>query len=601
MTSTLWLILALLALLSGPLFHGLARSRGLALAGLDGFSCTAVAGLVVAHGLPEAFARAGWLSLLAALVGLVVPTLFERMRRHLAPRAHAAALGLALLGLALHAFADGSAIGSGNDSLSLAVVLHRLPVSLAVWMLLLGHLGPVARGLALLGLGAATAGGYFTGVALLGDTLMFGLLEGLVSGSLLHVVFHRSAPASAVAPARRKLARATAAVGALAGAGLVSGAHLLDRSHGYGLGLGEGASIGNIFLSLALESAPALLLAYLGAGLLDAFMPHGTVSWMRRGSNLTSALRGVAFGLPLPVCSCGVIPLYRSLVVRGTPAAAALAFLVATPEIGIDAVLLSLPLLGTNLTLVRLASAAVVAVAVGWFIGRLAPAAATEGGNAGDTDGPTGTFGQRLAHAARAGLGEVVDSTGPWILLGLAIAAVGARVFDPVWLGQLPTGAGVLVFALAGIPTYVCASGATPLVTMLVSQGVSPGAALAFLLTGPATNATTFGVLSQLHGPRIAGAFGLTVALLAIGLGFAVNALLPHPDVFPLTQAHEMAHVSTFRWICLGLLAAVYLISLLRQGPRAFLGRVYNLSEQPADACSTEHDHGHGESSCCGS
>jgi len=252
-------------------------------------------------------------------------------------------------------------------------------------------------------------------------------------------------------------------------------------------------------------------------------------------------------------------------------------------------VLLSLPLLGLGFTLVRLASAAIVAVTVGWFVGRLAPEAVTTGSAHGDEATVGRPLGSRLADAARAGLGEVVDNTGPWILLGLGIAAIGAQVVDPGWLARLPAGASIVLFALAGIPTYVCATGATPLVTMLISKGVSAGAAVAFLLTGPATNATTFGVVSQLHGPRIAAMFGLAVAVLAVGIGFATNALLPHPNVFPLTDGRHAAHAGAFRWTCLLLLGLVYAVSFARQGPRAFLARIYNLNDEPdRNRC---HDH----------
>ena len=75
--------------------------------------------------------------------------------------------------------------------------------------------------------------------------------------------------------------------------------------------------------------------------------------WMREGGAARRAMKGVAFGLPLPLCSCGVVPVYQSLIRRGTPAAAAVSFLVATPELGLDAILISLPMLGADVAIAR--------------------------------------------------------------------------------------------------------------------------------------------------------------------------------------------------------------------------------------------------------
>ena len=120
---------------------------------------------------------------------------------------------------------------------------------------------------------------------------------------------------------------------------------------------------------LLVESAPALLLGYALAGVVPFILTASRTAALGRGSRLMQSLRGVAFGLPLPVCSCGVLPLYESLIRRGAPAVAAMAFFVATPELGLDAVLLSVPLLGTSLTVARVIAAFVVAVLVALLVG----------------------------------------------------------------------------------------------------------------------------------------------------------------------------------------------------------------------------------------
>ena len=128
------------------------------------------------------------------------------------------------------------------------------------------------------------------------------------------------------------------------------------------------------------------------------------------------------------------------------------------------------------------------------------------------------------------------------------------------------------LFAALGIPLYVCASGATPFAAIAIHQGVTAGAALAFLLTGPATNATTFGVLSQLHGRRAALAFGATVTGLAIALGILVDATLS-PVIAEVSEAHGHQH-SALHLLSLAGLGLLFLGSLWRNGIRGLIDRV---------------------------
>ena len=364
--------------------------------------------------------------------------------------------------------------------------------------------------------------------------------------------------------AQPRTERAFAALGALLGVGILVAlsqvdAHASQRAQ-------------SVFLTLALESAPALLFAFVAAGLLQAFLDPQALGWLGRGGPLRQAARGMAFGLPLPVCSCGVLPLYTTLARAGVPAAAGLAFLVATPELGLDALLISLPLLGGEITVARLVAAAVVALGTAWLVARLVPRRTA----AAATDAPAadrGSWQVRARSGLRFGLSELVDHTLPWILVGLGMAALLEPALSAESLGALPRWIAVPVLAAAGAPLYVCASGATPLVAVLLHKGVSAGAALAFLLTGPATNATTFGVLARLHGRKVAVAFALCVTGLAVGLGWGVDALLPDPTVPPLSAANA-DDASILSWICLALLTALLGASLLRQGPRGMVRQI---------------------------
>jgi len=588
------LLISLLAFALGPVLYALADRAKSSLAALDGFVMIAVAGLALVHIIPHAVATGGPWAILVAGAGFIGPGLVEHRLQRAARQTHTAALVVALAGLTLHEFFDGVGLAGafyGEDGVSLlavAVVLHRLPISITIWWLLVPTRGPRVAGGVLAALGGATVLGYFSvnAVADLMDARWLGLLEALIAGSLLHVVVHRPSPLSTPSHGHRQ--RLAAGVGALLGLCAVialGGEHYIPH-HGH-----DALEFADIFMALALESAPPLLLAFGLAGLMPVVLPRASLGWMRTGRAPSEAARGVAFGIPLAICSCGVVPLYQTLVLQGVPATAGMAFLVATPELGIDSVMISLPLLGLDFTVVRLVCAGLVAVVVGTVVGRLADAR---------TAPPTApiavlarpeTLVGKLRAGLRFGFGEIVDHTAPWILLGIAVAAVAEPALKGDWITALPWGADVAIFALLGMPLYVCASGATPFVAVLIHNGVSPGAALAFLLTGPATNVTTFGILSQLHGRRIALLFGALMAALTVGLGLAINLVLP--DLTGIAVHDAARHdPGLLQVVCLAALTLVLALSVLRQGPRGFVGQILTPFGQ-ADDHDHDHDHEH--------
>lgn len=595
-------LLSTIALLTGPLVYVWLTARQSLLQAINGAIFVIVAGLVLVAILPETVTYGGWISLLFALAGLVGPTLGEGLFHRAAHQFHLLALVAGIIGLIVHSAVDGAALSGsgplgeigevrGAGFLSLAIILHRLPVGLLLWWLLRPRYG---RGLAwfvLLAMAAGTLLGYGVGQEL-GDLLssrQFAWFKAFAAGAVLHIIvnpdhFHFPAQKPAHGESEAYTPR-----GWIEGSGSVAGLGvllwlLLSDAHQHGAGkLGE---ITDAFVMLAMESAPALLFAYIAAGLIRIFLPDSWIDWMGRGGRPSQAMRGMVMGLPLPLCSCGVLPVYQSLAVRGVPATAGLSFLIATPELGIAALLLSFPLLGVEMTLVRVAGAMALAVFVAVVLGAVArrveqpaqPSCHDHEEDCCDITAPTPprqSFAEKLKMSMNEGLVEFVDRTGPWILLGMAIAAVLHAFWDPAWMSGIPDGVEVLLWAALGLPFYVCASGATPLVAVLLLHGVSPGAALAFLLTGPATNIATFGVLGTLHGRGFAALFGLVTALGAVALGYLVNALVSS-DVAQGVIQPELHAATGFQFVCLLLLAMLFLASLARRGGRAFVGEVLN-------------------------
>ncbi len=590
-----------LALALGPALVWLARRHAWSTVGLDAFCLLTISGFALLHLLPECAEQGGWLVLPLALLGFVLPTLAERTLQHGHPGMRRVVLGLALLGMAAHDTLDGLFLADGglvheghphdsHEVTAWAIILHRIPEGIGIWWIVPRTLGTWPAVLVTIVTVGATIFGYFLGEHFLTETSQRGLalLQATLAGSLLHVVLHAHIPAPRE-QGRLHIASVAGAAIAVFVLWFVIHDHFPNQN---------GISPAAVFLSLAIESAPALLIAYLLVGVCHAFLPANWLRSMTKGPVVLQALRGVAVGLPLPVCSCGVVPIYRELIRQGTGIAAAIAFLVATPELELAAVTLTWQLMGPEVALVRVGMAAVLALAVGVLVGWLAPRqrppAEHDKGSMPETN--TGSVLQRLRTAVQFGYGPAVDNTATWILMGLLLSAMLMPYVDPKWIANLPPGIDVPIAALIGLPLYVCATGSTPLAAMLLVQGLSPGAVLALLLTGPATNFTTFGVLTRLHGLRVTVVFALSMWLGAVGLGYLANWLLPSPVVPALGDG--MHNHSTFGWIALTGLGAVFLLSLLRQGVRPFLERLFespaNVGHAEAPGCCEDGDDGHG-------
>ncbi len=643
----LLLALSVVALLLGPAVARLASRRRSVMDFLDGFVLVAICGLLLFTVLPESISSLGWRALAAALAGVIFPLVFERSGDQ-GPHGHRALLPIlvpAVLGLVAHATLDGAALSQagtplhvhdhgssgGATALALAVVLHRVPVSIVLWSVTRRSFGVVAAAAVLLGLAIFTCLGFVAARPLLGSSLP--LLQAFMAGALLHVVIHRPEP-TAEGPAGPVALEAPAGASSgdplrgsegrgsekaqrphvhgrtwpwaeLAG-GLAAGLALWLFPHGHSLV--DWGAFGERMVGVALEGAPVLLVGYLLAGLLVAALPRRQASWLGRGASLTQALRGLAAGAPLPLCSCGIAPVYRGLVRAGVPATAALALLVATPEIGVESVLLTLMLLGAPLTVARLVAAAALALLVGWLVGRIASAAGSGHAQL-DSSGPMSSehrplLAQRLRRAIPFGFQDVVHDTAPWLLLGLVAAAASPWLAGSNPLASLPAGLDVLGFALLGVAIYVCASAATPMAALMILMGVSPGAALAFLLAGPATNVNTFRVLAELHSRRVAMLVAVSVLAGSVGLGLALDLAFPGPLAAGMTSpavsggGTGVGGHPIHQWVSLGLLSVAFLHSLLKAGPRQIVAVVLHLGRPAHEHHSHEPHRGHAHYCC---
>jgi len=274
--------------------------------------------------------------------------------------------------------------------------------------------------------------------------------------------------------------------------------------------------------------APYLLLGFLMAGLLSVWLSPGWVARHLHESRRWAPVKAALFGVPLPLCSCGVIPVAAALRRHGAGRGATAAFLMSTPQTGVDSIVATYGLLGPLLAVFRPAAAFVSGALCGVLVDRLAPDPASAAGPAAAEPGARANPGPWWARALRHGFVTLPGDIHRAILIGLAVSAVLGALFPPGFLGdRIGQGFGsMLLMLLLGIPLYVCSTGSIPIALGLMHAGVTPGAALVFLITGPATNAAALTTLLRLLGARATGIYLTTLVATALGSALLLDRWL---------------------------------------------------------------------------
>ncbi len=329
------------------------------------------------------------------------------------------------------------------------------------------------------------------------------------------------------------------------------------------------------------EMAPYLLLGFLVAGVLYAFVPGAFYRKHLSRPGAWAVLKAALIGVPLPLCSCGVLPTAVSLKRNGASGAAATSFLIATPQTGIDSIMATYSLLGLAFAIIRPAAALLTAFLGGMAVSHSESATKEAEACAAEVDTidapAAGTFMQKLTSALRYGFVEMVQNIGFWLITGLLIAAA-ITVFVPddffTFFAGYPLLAMICVVVVA-IPMYVCSTGSIPIALSLMLKGLSPGAAFVLLMAGPAANFASLIIVSKALGRRTAWIYLASIVVGAIGIGLCIDYLMPSqwfPS--PASAASTMSchlHVGGFTGIC-----SVVLIALLIN---AFLHR-HNHSDE---------------------
>jgi len=313
------------------------------------------------------------------------------------------------------------------------------------------------------------------------------------------------------------------------------------------------------------QASVFLLFGFLIAGVLAVIVPEKTLARLFRTGKVRSVLWASSIGAPLPLCSCGVVPAAIGLRRQGATPGATVAFLIATPETGADSVSLTYALMDPITTVARPVAAVTTAITAGIctnLFGAPKHGDTQLSPQSGEMDSQATHFhdlnsadphahhqptdpasephaAQHLGGEGRAqawdsvkrihqyAFRQLLDETGYWIVLGIVLSAVIAATVPPTFFERYLDNelASMLVMLAIGIPIYVCASEATPLAAALVLKGLNPGAALVFLLAGPATNIGSMVLLTKFLGARVMAIYLASICVVALLAGFALNGI----------------------------------------------------------------------------
>jgi len=329
---------------------------------------------------------------------------------------------------------------------------------------------------------------------------------------------------------------------------------------------------------LSIAMAPYILFGLLFAGILHELVPDSIVTKHLGKDNISSVVKSTVFGIPLPVCSCGVIPLATSIKKSGASKGATLSFLISTPITGVDSIMATYGIFGWIFTLYRALTSMVIAMVAGILTNIFdkepettssnaitaagkpsfsavapqttasfsmnAPKVETESCgtgegaccSAGNDEKKKFSFMSAIKYAFGTLLGDIAKPLFWGLILGAVITVaipenLAELLSDNSWLSYL------LVIVIA-VPMYVCATASLPIAAGLMLSGVSAGAAFVFLSAGPATNTVTIGVVKKMLGTKSLVIYLGSIVIGSILFGLGLDYIFDASAIDPASLIH---------------------------------------------------------------
>lgn len=312
-------------------------------------------------------------------------------------------------------------------------------------------------------------------------------------------------------------------------------------------------------LHLVNEMSPYLLLGFLLAGIMHAFLPQSYYSRFLGKKNFGSVVNAALFGIPLPLCSCGVIPTAMSLRKEGASKGATVSFLIATPQTGVDSIIATYSLMGLPFAIVRPVAALFTSLFGGTLVNmadkRESPAVEQCPGC--NVPEKKMSLWARCLETLRYAYVEMMENIGKWLVAGLVIAGLITVLIPDGWFTIFKgnTLASMLLVLAIAMPMYVCATGSIPIAVALMLKGLTPGAALVLLMAGPACNMASMLVVRKILGMKTTLMYILSIVLGAIGFGCLIDYFQFSGAIDFLSQLssqHACCHETSswFAWTC---------------------------------------------------
>ena len=347
----------------------------------------------------------------------------------------------------------------------------------------------------------------------------------------------------------------------------------------------------NEIVQLITSMSPYLLLGFLIAGIMHTFIPGKYFHKYLSKKSFRSVINAALIGIPLPLCSCGVIPTAMSMRKDGASKGAVASFLIATPQTGVDSIMATFSLMGLPFAIIRPIAALFTAVAGGFLVNKGDKCCHGQGNVEASSccchshshaeehscqchshaEGHShGCFFSKVKDALTYAYVDMVEDIGKWLVVGLVIAGIITTVIPTEYFAFFKdnTLASMLLVLLISMPMYLCATGSIPIAVALMMKGLTPGAALVLLVAGPACNFASILILRKFLGTRTLLLYLGSIVFGSIIFGCLVDWLQFAGHVDFLRQLH-VAHTccehgaSVFNWVCTIILCLMLINALI--------------------------------------
>lgn len=364
--------------------------------------------------------------------------------------------------------------------------------------------------------------------------------------------------------------------------------------------------------ALLCEMSPYLLLGFLLAGLMHEFIPNRIYSEYLSKNNFRSVFLAALFGVPLPLCSCGVIPTAMGLRREGGSRGATVAFLISTPQTGVDSIIATYSLMGLPFAVIRPVVAFLTALFGGTMVNAFDGAKEKEqrgkdlsnapenreqmleaesGANSSCTTcGTLHSPLHRIGNVMNYAFVEMMEDIGKWLVIGLVVAGLITTLVPDAWFSVFKDNSllSILLVLAISIPMYVCATGSIPIAVALMMKGLTPGAALVLLMAGPACNVASLLVIRKVLGRRTQLIYLTAIILGAIAFGLGIDYLLPRQwFTSSLLMQNGCCHEEHIGWFSI-----LCTIALLLMLAHALLFHHDHHHHHDCEECATAYEEG---------